>query len=160
LLSKDEQDLVALASHPQLAQLSRAELSSLSRRLREARDRAQTIARRQRREMRGKAAPSGAKPASDNTGSVEKSALLAAAMQRTNKETNRRRTADGKSQLVDNAQKALAAKQAAPDPAQGRPETRTAHEGMRPLPNEGEPPSGALEQEGHRPVLERSRKVR
>jgi hypothetical protein len=31
---------------------------------------------------------------------------------------------------------------------------------MRPLPNEDIAPSGALEKEGHRPVLERSRKVR
>jgi hypothetical protein len=90
LLSKDEQDLVTQASHPQLGALSTEDLSSVAKRLRDARDRAQTIARRQRREMRGKAAPSGAKAAKDNAGSVEKSALLASAMQRVNKETKRR----------------------------------------------------------------------
>jgi hypothetical protein len=31
---------------------------------------------------------------------------------------------------------------------------------MRPVPNNDETPPGALEKEGHRPVLERSRKVR
>lgn len=90
LLSKDEQELVTQSMQPALAQLSTAELSSLSKRLRDARDRAQTISRRQRREMRGKAAPAGVRPASDNSGSAEKSSLLAAAMQRVNKETGRR----------------------------------------------------------------------
>jgi hypothetical protein len=41
-----------------------------------------------------------------------------------------------------------------------KPPTEKAREGMRPLPNDEIAPSGALEQEGHRPVLERSRKVR
>jgi hypothetical protein len=60
--------------------------------------------------------------------------------------------------LQESARRALAMKQAEPRPE--RPETRTAHEGMRSLPNTDIAPSGALEQEGHRPVLERSRKVR
>jgi hypothetical protein len=38
--------------------------------------------------------------------------------------------------------------------------TGKAGRGMRPIPNEENAPSGALKQEGHRPVLERSRKVR
>jgi hypothetical protein len=41
-----------------------------------------------------------------------------------------------------------------------KPPTEKAREGMRPLPNDEIAPSGALEQEGQRPVLERSRKVR
>lgn len=160
LLSKDEHELVTQARFPQLTELSSAELSSVAKRLRDARDRAQTIAQRQRREMRGKAAPSGAQPASDNTGSMEKSSLLAAAMQRVNKETSRRRTLQNKSRLVSSARKMLAAKQAAPDPAKARPASRTANKGMRSLANEDIAPSGALEQEGFRPVLERSRKAR
>lgn len=70
------------------------------------------------------------------------------------------KNASEKSELVKNAEKALQEKNSLPDPAEPRPEARTADEGMNPIPNEGEPPSGALEQEGHRPVLERSRKVR
>lgn len=110
LLSKDENELVTQASQPKLGQLSATDLSALAKRLRDARDKAQTVARRQRREMRGKAAPSGARAASDNTGSVEKSALLAAAMQRVNKETARRRSQESKSELVGKARKALRAK--------------------------------------------------
>lgn len=160
LLSKDEQDLVSQATQPALAQLSTSDLSALAKRLRDARDKAQTIAQRQRREMRGKAAPSGAKPATDNAGSMEKSALLASAMQRVNKETARRRSQDGKSTLVKSARKALEAKQAAPDPAANRPESHTANDGMHPVTNGHNPTSGALNQEGFKPVLERSRKVR
>jgi hypothetical protein len=160
LLSKDELELVTQAKLPALTQLSSADLSSVSKRLRDARDRAQTIAQRQRREMRGKAAPSGAQPASDNTGSMEKSSLLAAAMQRVNKETSRRRALEAKTDLVRNAREALARKQEASDASQEKPKSQTAGQGMRSLANKDIAPSGALEQEGFLPVLERSRKVR
>ena len=96
----------------------------------------------------------------DNTGSVEKSGLLAAAMQRVNKEAARRRATDAKSTLQANAHNALAKKRAAAEPEEDRPKSRTAGKGMRAIPIEGEPVSGALEKEGQRPVLERSRKVR
>ena len=58
------------------------------------------------------------------------------------------------------AARALAMKQKADAAAPKPPESRTANEGMRPIPNADIAPSGALTQEGHRPVLERSRKVR
>jgi hypothetical protein len=160
LLSKDEREMASQATQPAIAQLSASDLTSLAKRLRDARDKAQTIAQRQRREMRGKAAPAGAKPATDNAGSVEKAALLASAMQLVNKETARRRSLERKSSLVSNARRALRAKQAAPDPAAKRPASQTAHDGMHPVTNDHNPTSGALNKEGYKPVLERSRKVR
>lgn len=57
------------------------------------------------------------------------------------------------------AAKAMDLKNAAPAPQHPSPE-RTAHEGMNDNPNTGIAPSGALNAEGQRPVLERSRKVR
>jgi hypothetical protein len=57
------------------------------------------------------------------------------------------------------AAKAMDLKNAAPDrhhPAS----RRTAHEGAADIPNGKIAPSGAFNAEGHRPVLERSRKVR
>jgi hypothetical protein len=94
-LSKDEQEFVAKSHHPEMKELSDSDLSDLVTRLRERRDRARDIAQRQRREMRGKAAPAGAKQASDNTGTREKAAVIAAALKRVNKERERRRdTAD------------------------------------------------------------------
>ena len=86
--------------------------------------------------------------------------VVAAITKRANKESARRRGTSAKRDLVANAQRALAMKQAADKEAPEKPASRTADEGMQPIPNTGIAPSGALEQEGHRPVLERSRKVR
>lgn len=66
-----------------------------------------------------------------------------------------------KKELTGNAKKALALKKrAASHEPSNRPPSKTAGKGMRPIPNNDIAPSGALEQEGQRPVLERSRKVR
>lgn len=60
---------------------------------------------------------------------------------------------------VEFARKAAALKSQANEPA--HPDAgRTADKGMNPTPNEAIAPSGALDAEGQRPVLERSRKVR
>ena len=160
ILNGDEHALVDQTHHPVLKSLSDSDLSDLVKRLRERRDRARDISRQQRREVRGKAAPSGAKAATDNSGTKQKGALLAAALKRAGKENERRRHASARSELTGNARRALAMKQASGDPAANRPSSRTAGEGMQSLPNEGIAPSGALDAEGHRPVLERSRKVR
>jgi hypothetical protein len=57
------------------------------------------------------------------------------------------------------ATKAMEMKQAAPDPRHPTA-GRTADEGMNSLPNADIAPSGALDAEGYKPVLERSRKAR
>lgn len=160
LLSRDEHELVDQTHHPSMQSLSDSDLSDLVKRLRERRDRARDVSRQQRREVRGKAAPSGTRPASDNSGTREKGALLAAALKRASKENERRRHAAARSALTGNARRALAMKRAAGDPAANRPSSRRADEGMQPVPNQGIAASGALDAEGHRPVLERSRKVR
>ena len=90
VLDKDEKELVAQSHHPALKGVADGELSKLVGLLRERRDRALDISKRQRREMRRKAAPAGATPASDNSGSREKAAVLAAALKRVNKERDRR----------------------------------------------------------------------
>lgn len=159
LLSADEQELVARTHHPGLASLPDEELAAAVTRLRERRRRASDIAKRQRRELRGKAAPAGATPATDDSGSRAKTALLAAALKRINKEADRRRRAGARSTLQANARRALAMKRAAGSQGE-HPTSRTADEGMQPIPNEGIAPSGALDAEGYKPVLERSRKVR
>ena len=68
------------------------------------------------------------------------------------------RADDANGEQIEFAEQALRMTQAA-EPAE-RPSSRTADEGMQPLPNLDIAPSGALHAEGHRPVLERSRKVR
>jgi hypothetical protein len=84
--------------------------------------------------------------------------LVAAAMVRAGSGRSRR-AAKSRSVLVANARRALHAKQANETPP-GYPASTTAHHGMQPLPNTDIAPSGALDAEGHRPVLERSRKER
>ena len=91
LLTESEQEAVSLTQHLAIAGLSRRELQALARRLREARYRARDIARQQRREMRGKAGPRGATPARDDTGTVAKGEVLAAALERVTQELRRTR---------------------------------------------------------------------
>lgn len=63
---------------------------------------------------------------------------------------------------VEIASEALRLRKAADEEAMGaRPENEQhANEGMNAVPRQGQPPSGALDAEGQRPVLERSRKTR
>lgn len=62
---------------------------------------------------------------------------------------------------ADHAKRALDMKQEADREADSNiPESRTAGDGQLREARPGEPPMGALDAEGHRPVLERSRKVR
>lgn len=159
ILSADERELVGLTHHPELKNLPDDDLADAVTRLRERRRRASDMAKRQRRELRGKARPSGAAPAADDAETRAKAALLAAAVKRANKERERRRKLGARRELAANARRALAMKRAAGN-QDARPESRTAGEGMRPTPNEGIAPSGALDAEGFKPVLERSRKVR
>ena len=62
---------------------------------------------------------------------------------------------------ADLARRALDMKQKAEGEAETtHPESRTAGEGQVQAPQPGAPPVGAFDAEGHRPALERSRKVR
>ena len=104
--------------------------------------------------MRGKAAPSGTRPAGADEGSVAKSAVLSAAVKRANKELTRRRSRGRQRAIAERAMALKADRTPAP-----RPQSRTANEGMSPI-QRHTAPSGALDAEGHRPVLERSRMPR
>lgn len=160
LLSKDKFDLVERSHQPLVAILSDDELGQSLSRLRELRDRAQTIKRQQRREIRGKSAPSGARPASDSSGSVGKAELLASAVRRMNKERSRRRAKAARDETRDGMVRALRSKRSTARSAPRRPASRTANQGMNPIPNEKGAISGAFDEAGRRPALERSRKVR
>jgi hypothetical protein len=106
-LSVDEFNLVEKTHHPVLGLLADTDLSELIKLVRERRERAQTIAARQRRELRGKSEPKGARAASDDTGTRIKSDVLAAALQRLNKEATRRHAKTARQSLMDNAKRAL-----------------------------------------------------
>lgn len=110
-LSSDERELVDKSHHPEVQELSDAELHQLVKTVRDRRDKAQTEAHRRRREMRGKAAPKGAKPSKMDAGSRAKLEVLAMSMRRLNGEVERRRQLAASQELIDNARHALALKQ-------------------------------------------------
>ena len=88
LLSAAELEDVHATRPPAIEQASGEQLKVLARRLRRARDRANDVAARQKRKMRGKAHPRGAKP--NNTGSLAKAQVLEEAIERVEKELSRR----------------------------------------------------------------------
>jgi hypothetical protein len=129
-LTADERELVAKSRPPALQSLTDTQLGTLLKRTRERRNRARTVADRQRRELRGKARARGATPSKADEGSRLKLSLLTTALQRLDTETQRRRRVKAKASLVDSARKALALKQKAGRAA--TPSTkRSANTGLR-----------------------------
>ncbi|HEY8032137.1 MAG TPA: hypothetical protein VIF02_07130 [Methylocella sp.] len=131
LLGADELTLVEKTHHPALGLLPDPDLVELRKLLRERRDRAQHIAARQRRELRGKATPKGARAATDDSGTREKRDLLAAALQRLNKEVSRREAKAARQAMIDSARRALELHRAN-ETNSPRPSGRTAKEGINP----------------------------
>lgn len=133
-LDNAEVELVEASRHPDLSDLSDKELDQLRSKLRERRNRAQGLANRTRRKIRGKD-PSGAngEPRHDE-GVQQKLSILANAVQRVNQETSRRQRFQSKNDLRRNAEKALEMRRAATRPK--HPASRRSDRGMRAIPNE------------------------
>lgn len=129
VLNTDEIALVEASHHPGLGDLSDKELHELTKHVRERRDRARDIAARQRREMRGKAAPHGARPVAEDAGSREKRDVLAAAMQRLNREATRREEKAARDSMKDSLTRALEMRRVR--------EAQTERPGSGATPNEG-----------------------
>ncbi len=132
-LSAEERELVIRTHRPEIAALSDDELAKLRNLVRERRDRAGDISRRQRREMRGKAGARGASPATADAGSKLKVSLLAQAMRRLNSETARRQRQAARSRLIADMHRAPALRRSAAKPS--RPASRTASKGMQSNPS-------------------------
>jgi hypothetical protein len=130
-LTDDEFALVQETRQANIGQLDDSALRDLVRRVRDRRDRARDIASRQRREMRGKAAPSGAQAAGGSEGSRRKHDILSAALKRANKESSRRSVQNARSELVVSARKALGMRQNS-DESRTTPAYLTADHGMSP----------------------------
>lgn len=113
LLTADELETVERTHLPQLWELADGELSPLLSRLRSMTSKWNDEARRQRREMRGKAPARGTRPAGDNRNSVNKAQIFTAAQRRVKKEINRRAEAEARARTAAAAQRALALKAAA-----------------------------------------------
>lgn len=109
LLSVAEREMVELTMPPAVDTRSDADLLDIIKRLRSLRDRANRIARQQKRVIRGKDDPRGATPVNENAGSAEKADIIAAALQRA---TDARRKQVNPAQ-AEIARKALAMKKLA-----------------------------------------------
>ena len=134
MLTEAEFDVVQKTHYPALAALSKEEIAEIVRRIRTYRNKARDIAHQQRREMRGKGAPRGARPAQDNTGTSIKKQIFAHALKRVNRALERREAAENKPNQAVLARRALAMKRAnrkqhQPDPG------RTAHGSAQPTPS-------------------------
>ncbi len=124
--------MVVATRPPEIERQSKEELKALLHRLRQAHGRANDVAARQQREIRGKAEPHGSRPVKDNAGSAAKAQALFEAIQRLDAELSRREAtkSDSPSQ-ADLARHALELKmrsEANPHPDPGR----SASDGMRP----------------------------
>lgn len=127
LLTAAEQEIVAQTRPPGVASRSADELKALGKLLRSARDRARRISRQQMREIRGKAAPRGAAPARDNTGTEAKTQVLVDALKRVT-QALRKLNAPTQAELTRKATERKRAAQATEHPGTGR----TASKGMQP----------------------------
>lgn len=158
LLDKSEFDLVQRTRRGKLSGEKDEGLRELSRILRDKRDKAREVARRQRREFRGKVAPQGATAASDNSGTKAKADALTVALKRVGAEQTRRAEKLRAPSQRSLARKALALKQR--QNALERPKSRTAGKGMQPVENKKAVKSGALKDAGARPAMMRSKMAR
>ncbi len=170
LLTQDEAKLVEAVSRGVLDQLDEAALADLIQRLRDRRDRARDIANRQRREVRGKADPSGTAPATDHAGTEGKSRILARALDLATEERQRRAGSPADDHAPptqrDLADRAMALKQAGgaqsamlEDGSPLHPNDPDADPGKGALSGQERKiaPSGALDHAGDLPSRERSR---
>ncbi len=137
VLDNAEVELVEASRHPAMSDLSNKELQQLRSQLRERRNRAQDLANRTRRKMRGK----DSSKANDGPGHDEgvrlKVSILANAVQRVNQESSRRQRFQSKDELKRNAEKALELRRAATRPKY--PTSRRRDMGMRATPNQRAP---------------------
>jgi hypothetical protein len=132
-LNAAELEMVKGSRPPAIEQQTKDELKALAHRLRQAHSRANDIATRQQREMRGKVEPRGAQLATDATGSIAKTQALFDAIRRIDEELSRREEVEtGKPSLSELARKALELKMSAQSSAQHPDPGRTAKTGARP----------------------------
>lgn len=136
LLSHEEFEVVRASHYPFISSLSTDELRELRGTLRGRRSKARTIARQQRREMRGKAEPRGTSPARNDAQAMKRKQIFVQAVKRLNRELHRLdEAASAPTPLIESARRALEmmrANRMVHHPSSGR----TAGHGMRANPSE------------------------
>jgi hypothetical protein len=133
-LDRDELALVGPSHYPQLAELEAAELQQIRGRLRDLRDKAQTVARHKRREARGKGPPRAAGASGSYEHAARRKQIFSQALRRTNRQLQRLDHATALARTMQGAERALALKRRAQTPERPDP-GRRARSGMRPNPS-------------------------
>ena len=135
ILSHDEHQAILRSHHPEIYDAGLDDLKALRQRLRDMRDKEGTLARENRRALRGKGAPRGGSFPGTAEHPLRRKQVFAAALKRVSKEINRMQKLDVRAAHVEAARRALAMRRAAQFPP--RPATGDmAGEGMHPSPNE------------------------
>jgi hypothetical protein len=108
LLNHEEFEAIKATHYPFISNLSAEELRSAARDLRQHRDKAQTIARNRRREMRGKADPRGESPVRHDAHAWQRKQVFVQAVKRLNRELSRLNAAEqAQPNLVETSRRAL-----------------------------------------------------
>src|SRR5262245_19392294 len=134
VLSYDEHGFVLRSHHPEIYETGLDDLKALRQRLRDMRDKENSLANAKRRETRGKGLPRGQSFPGTAEHPLQRKQVFAAALKRVNREIHRMEKLEGRTAHIEASRRALAMRRAAQFPP--RPQTADAPaEGMRPLPN-------------------------
>lgn len=131
LLTQDEFDTVSESHLENLAETDRGQAVDLLKRLKRLRAKYRDLAHQQRREARGKAAPKGTNPATDNTNTKLKAQVFQKAEQRVKRHIHRIDAEAARMRQRESMERALAGKRAAQSHAT-YPGSRTERQGFSP----------------------------
>ena len=135
ILSYDEHEIILRTHHPEIYDAALDDLKALRERLREMRDRERTLARENRRAVRGKGAQRGASFPGTAEHPLRRKQVFAAALKRVNREIDRMRKLEARTAHIEAARRALAMRRAAQFPPRP-PTSDTPRERMRALPSQ------------------------
>src|SRR5262252_3973885 len=135
ILSYDEHEVILHSHHPEIYEAGLDDLKALRQRLRDMRDKENTLARAKRREARGKGPPRGQSLPGTAEHPLQRKQVFAAALKRVNKEIHRMEKLEARTAHIEAARRALAMHRAAqfpPHPQAGD----TPRGGLHPLPSQ------------------------
>ena len=135
ILSYDEHVVMLRSHHPEIYEAGLDVLKALRQRLRDMRDKENTLARAKRREARGKGPPRGQSLPGTAERPLQRKQVFAAALKRVNREIHRMEKLEARTVHIEAARRALAMRRTAQFPP--RPQAGdTPSEGMHPMPSQ------------------------
>jgi hypothetical protein len=117
ILSYDEHEIILRSHHPEIYDAGLDDLKALRQRLRDMRDKERTLARENRRAVRGKGESRGGSFPGTAVHPLERKQVFAAALKRVSKEIGRMQKLDARTEHIAAARRALAMRRAAQFPS-------------------------------------------